>query len=266
VNCPQVRDVLPEYALGVAGDVATEVDRHLEWCAACRREARELQHAAATVAFALEPDVPGVGLEQRVVRSVAEAAEPHRVARSPRRRLMAVLVAAAFVVASLGWGAVMAGRAARLEDQAARDAERTQLAIQTFRDMFRTAFLVDRGTTALLGVLEPREGFDATGSALSILSPSVDDRVIVIVSGLPDRAKLFPYRVSLSDGRGRTVPVGQIDVLDGAGGANLGRITGRALDDFVDVVVRDARGRVVLHGALAVQAPVASPSVAASRP
>lgn len=59
MNCPAVRDRLPEHALGVVDHHdATAIERHLAWCAACRKEARDLERAAATMAFALAPAYP----------------------------------------------------------------------------------------------------------------------------------------------------------------------------------------------------------------
>src|SRR6476619_852106 len=68
VNCPAVRDRLPEHALGIADhhDVHA-VERHLAWCAACRKEARDLERAAATLAFAPAPAAPPRELEERIV-------------------------------------------------------------------------------------------------------------------------------------------------------------------------------------------------------
>jgi len=66
VNCATVRDVLPEFALGVApGDDANAVELHVETCAACRKEAVDLQRAAVTFGYALAGnETPPETLEQ----------------------------------------------------------------------------------------------------------------------------------------------------------------------------------------------------------
>ena len=59
MNCPAVRDRLPELALGTLRTPDTvELDRHLQWCAACRKEAGQFDAAAATLAFAVAPPSP----------------------------------------------------------------------------------------------------------------------------------------------------------------------------------------------------------------
>ncbi|MGZ4132000.1 MAG: anti-sigma factor family protein [Actinomycetota bacterium] len=264
MNCLEVRDALAEHALGVAGPRAGEVERHLAWCAACRKEERDLEQAAATLVFALAPAEPDPSLEDRVVETVrAQAALGGVALRSGRRlrRTTAVLLAAALALAGLGWGAVMAGKARQTQNQAAQDAAQSNDALAQLEKVISDAMFADANTQALLGVLHPASGLQAGGSALAILSPSVDDRVLVIVSGLPDRTSALPYRVRVTDSRGHGVPIGKIWTVDSDGGASIGRLVSRDLRGFVHVQVLDARGRVVLSGALEAQAPVATPSM-----
>jgi predicted anti-sigma-YlaC factor YlaD len=123
VTCLEVRELLPELAVGVlpARD-REEVEQHLRWCAGCRKEAGELGDAAATIAFALPPaDLPDA-LRERVVGDVKHAAG---APRKPRRARAAAAstIAAAVALGSLGWGAVMANRADEFAQRAA-DANR----------------------------------------------------------------------------------------------------------------------------------------------
>ena len=108
MNCARVRDLLPEHALGVAAGDAAAIDRHLVGCAACRKEARELSGAAASLAYALAPASPPPDLEDDVVATVHHAAGGGRRRPGGVRRSTAVMLAAALAVvglATLGFAA-----------------------------------------------------------------------------------------------------------------------------------------------------------------
>jgi putative zinc finger protein len=263
VNCLAVRDHLPEHALGVSeGRDADALERHLAWCAACRKEARELQRAAASLAFALAPAEPDPALEDRVVASVAGAGGNRRAPQRRGRLATAAVLAAFLAVAGLGWGAVMAGRAARLEDRVTVQADKAQTALEKFRRYVLDAQLSDPAADALLGTLRPVNGVAARGSALTLVAPSFDDQAIVLLTGLPSTQPRFPYDVSLRNLRGQTVHLGFVGAsdVDADGGATVLRVLERDLRDFDRVLVRDGRGRVVLTGRLETETPVASPS------
>jgi len=261
VNCAGVRERLPEHALGVGDGHASEIELHLGWCAACRREARELDRAAGMLAFALAPAEPSADLEDRVVATVTDAASAtHRPATigARVRRAGVILLAAAVALAGLGTGAVLAhrsGRAAQIASQARQQNEE----LARFRTLIQNAAYVDPGTEAALGTLDPPSKGPGSGSALTIVSPTVDDQVIVIVTGM--RAKRLPFTVTLEAGRaGRTLIVAKIRRLDSGGGATVARVVGEDLSGFGRVVVRDAAGKILLIGTMGAQAPVSSPA------
>ena len=62
MTCLEVRELLPEHAIGVLGEPDRErIRRHLEWCAGCRKEAGALGQAAATLAFRSGPSAGARG-------------------------------------------------------------------------------------------------------------------------------------------------------------------------------------------------------------
>ncbi len=253
MTCLDVRELLPELAVGVLSvDDRAGVERHLHWCAGCRKEASDLGQAAATFGFTLAPAPVPQGLGERVVARVrrsAGAPGTHRRARTAA----AAIVAAMIAVASLGWGAVMAGRADRFADRAIV-AERNQAAAlerfqRTIAQLFPGRAVSE--SDMHLAPLSPVATGTGGGFALQLVSTRLLDFSMVIVNGLdPAATERLPYRVRLVNTRtGKELRAGRIDELDADGGAEAFHEFNRAdLSGFTDVVVVDASGEVVLSG------------------
>jgi anti-sigma factor RsiW len=255
VNCLQVRELLPELAVGVLSpEDQRAVEQHLQWCAGCRKEANELGSAAATFAFALAPAPVPSGLGEHVVTRVRNAAG----APGSRRRMhtaVASIIAAMVAVSGLGWGAVMAGRADRFAERARQAQLSKELALEQFQKVLAGApVLGDQVPTSdtHLGRLAPTSGTRVGGGAvLQLVSPTTLDFSIVIVNGLdPTDAGAFPYRVTLSNAVGEVLRAGVITALDNDGGASVFHQFNLDLTGFTTVEVTNARGELVLRGSV----------------
>jgi Putative zinc-finger len=258
VNCLGVRDLLTEHALGLLSrSDAASVDRHLEWCAACRKEAGELQRAAATMAFTVATADPSADLEDRVVDAVRSAAG-RRAAASPRRSRVAAaaVLAATLALSGLGWGAVMAGRNARLQDQVDRALADQQNAFQDFAERLRQIEGADPANVVeLADLMSPRQWVGG-GDALVLLSPSTSDVVLVAFTGLVGVGdRRLPLEVWIESDEAADKLIGRIRQLDTGGGGGVSEWYLEDLTAFDAVVVRDARGRVLLQGTLTVYQP-----------
>ena len=262
MTCAQVRSLLVERSVGtLPASETTGVDRHIAWCAACRKEVGELDAAAASLVYALAPAEPPVELEDRVVaalRSAMTAGAP--VAHRRGRMVIAATVAAMIAVAGLGFGAVMAGRAARFHDQALTSKVATKNAAVMFRSILATLEFSDPRNRVEMGDLSPVHGGAASGTALTLLAPNSQDMAIVTVSSLRLDPRRLPLEVSLAGPHRRTV-IGSIARLDSGGNATVATQTVADLSFFEQVVVRDARGNAVLRGGLSAR-PVQSPTPA----
>ena len=252
MTCLEVRELLPEHAIGVLGEPDRErIQRHLQWCAGCRKEAGDLGQAAATLAFALAPAPVPEGLGERVVARVRRAAGVPGTRRRARTAA-ASLIAATVAFASLGWGAVMAGRADRFEVRA-EQAERAQdAAIERFQIVLSQVIPSDSVSSSdtYLGQLTPVAAGTGGGFALQLVSPEILDFVMVIVNGLDDPERL-PLRVWLVNAEGRELRGGRIDELDANGGAEVyHEFKTQGLGGFTTVNVVDRAGEVVLTGTI----------------
>ncbi len=250
MTCLEVRELLPEHAIGVLGELEHErIQRHLQTCAGCRKEAGDLGQAASTLAFALAPVPVPESLGDRVVARVRRAAGAPGTRRRARTATVA-LVAAALVFASLGWGAVMAGRAERFADRAAQAQREQATAIEHFQQVLGNVIpggsLSDNETH--IGQLAPVAAGSGGGFALQLVSPRILDFVMVIVNGLDDPSVL-PLRVELVNDRGRVLRAGRIHTLDANGGAEVyHQFRTQGLGGFTTVNVVDPAGRLVLTG------------------
>jgi hypothetical protein len=240
---------------------AAGVDRHVAWCAACRKEGRELDAAAASLVYALAAADPPPGLEDQVVAAVQDASITRVPVTHRRGRMMvAATVAAMMAVAGLGFGAVMAGRAARFHDQAIRSGVTNRTNFAAFRRLLQSVEFSPRNSVKM-GELAPVGGGPASGQALTLLAPDSQDMSIVTVSALRVDPRLLPLEVTLVGPR-RKVIVGSISKLDSGGGATVAAQLDADLSFFDHVVVRDSKGTVLLRGGLTartLQSPTPSP-------
>lgn len=264
MNCTTVRDRLAEHALGaLTPRDASPVDRHLTWCAACRKEASELQRATATLAFGVAPLEPPADVEARVAGAVREAVarRDHRPSTARRSRLALVAALAAMLaVLGTGWGAVMANRAADSDRLVQLETLRSQSAVERFRDLLNSAEFGDPEDEVFLGTLNPAAPGGGGGSALTLVSPSIIDMAIVLVNGVPEETReLLPFTIRLRGAEGALM-VGRIEKggLDDSGAG----IVMREFDELAgydSVTVRDVNGDVVLSGSMQTRAAVTSP-------
>ncbi len=265
MNCTAVRDQLVDHSLGtLSRDDAQVLDRHLLWCAACRKEAGQLAAAAATFAFALAPAEPAPALEDRVVATIDRAAR-RRAPRGPRRGRLAVAaaVAAMLAVGALGWGAAMAGKAARAE-QRVEQVQQDQIAIaRGFERVLDQEGLSDPENRVFIGTLVSTDGGPAGGAALTMASPSGRDLVSIWVSGLqPGPAQPAPYQVYLVGDVNRRLFVGKIraDAIGEAGAATLLRQKDFDVSRYTGVEIHDATGALILSGSVSLRTTIPSPS------
>jgi hypothetical protein len=156
-------------------------------------------------------------------------------------------------VGSLGWGAVMAGRADRFEKRAQEAEQGRAAALAQFQHVLDGILPLPAplpNDDTFLGHLVPTADGQGGGAVLQLVSPDLLDFTIVIVNGLdPQAADRMPYRVQLFNRAGEMLKGGRIDELDADGGAEVfHEFAHTDLTGFTSVRVVDATGVVVLDG------------------
>jgi hypothetical protein len=244
VSCLEVRDRLTEHALGLLTKVdAAEVQRHLEWCAGCRKESAELEEGAARMALALPIQNPSASLETRVVDRVRSAAG--RIPATGRHRggrLVAVtLVAALLAMGAMGWAIAERGHLQSLKATvSAKEAQVARLAriLESFRGEGKTL-------RANLAPAPGAPGGRGGGSAVIFSAPNVED--IVFVDILLPASLRGPFVVQVVD-NGAAMKVGRGLVRQREGDWVQFARTRHDLSRVVTITVLDNASRTVLTG------------------
>lgn len=237
MDCPGVRELLPEHALGTLdADGRRLVERHVAWCAGCRKELRHLEEGGAGLALSTVAVEPPRELESRVLRAVAPGRREVRRSR-PRAVALAAALAGALALGSVAWAVTLSGRLAELEG----DAREALSAVEQFE-----------GLLPVIGGEDVRAA-DLSGSGevlgRALVYDGDEDWVLVMTTGLPERGA--PYRAYLASSDGR-LRVGRLAPQGPPGSGQLARIRllPGGVSGFDAVLILDANDTPVLRGVL----------------
>ena len=206
LGCADVREVAPEFALGVLdAEARADVLLHLDHCASCQRQVGELSEMADSLVLLAPEAEPPAGFERRVLGAMDDSARRRRWRTA---KLVAVTAAAAVIISVV---------TVRIVDQARSPA--TQSAAPAVE------------TVAMVGADGQQVGrVDVVADGtLASLNLSVD-------YALPDG----DYRIVLESPDGSRSGLGNVQVVNNRGSwSGTTRIAGPA-----DVALLDEAGRM----------------------
>jgi putative zinc finger protein len=257
MTCVDVRDRLTEHALGLLGPAEDrEVERHLEWCAGCRKESAELIEGVETVAMALPQAEPRPALEERVVHRLAIAAGR---GVPTRRRALRSLIAVALAAAVVAVGAISVAVAERKQVQTLeqRFAQQRQDLEKKFSDLGEVLRTTNSTGKLFEANVYPGLAGQEAGRGLVLSSPSGYSFVLVELVG-PLAEKGGPYSVRLQDRRGEFIEAGHLAksssgnwILLAEFTQDLSRSPALDMSNSPSLLVLDGTDQPVMSGALA---------------
>lgn len=238
MTCLEVRDLLPEFALDALGaSEGRDVERHLEDCGGCRKEAETLREGAAALALGLPVALPPVSLEERVATRLGP-----RV-RSGGRGVLRVLVAATLVLAllavgSLGWAVAMRGRVHQLQDRV----NSTELNVHELTRLLHAAKI---DGTVRQAELIPTDGSLGGATAAIVIAPG--SNLVVAWAALP-KTDVGPFSVVLRERDGGTISAGRLTATSSGLLVLPPSYFGQSLAGVTAVLIMDGTGRALLSG------------------
>jgi hypothetical protein len=241
VTCLEVRDRLTEHSLGVLSKAdAREVERHLEWCAGCRKEASELLEGAASMALVLPAADPPTSLEGRILErfrmATGRTPVPHR--GRLRALLVAAMIAAIAVSGTTGWA--IANKGTQTLHEKVDDALTKQQDFARLLDSFKGNGRI------FTGALMAPSGDLGFGQAIVFSAPT-EGFVLVDIPVLPEGGGPFTLQLV---GNG-VIDAGRVNLTSGDHPVVLKWFTDEPLGKMTTVTVIDqSTGAVVLTGKL----------------
>jgi hypothetical protein len=233
MNCEEIREQLPDYALGTLSDTEmAAVRRHLRGCAACREEASTLDRGVAMFATAAHATPPPEDLKDRVMSVLAEewkeAPSAQVPGRGPRFRVGAVAAAIAVLSGALAWGGVAQSRANRFHGDAT-----------TYRQFLQAL----GGRDVRVAILSPRAS-GVEGSAI-LYDSDVGQSWILVLARSP--AYRGTVTVTLASPGGASITLRAIEMSpDGEGSTWL--VTSVDISRFTRITLAGPDGRVLATG------------------
>jgi anti-sigma-K factor RskA len=199
----QFAEDLALYALAVLqGDERVALEKHLEGCAACRRELEQLQGDMALMALSTAGPAPPRRARQRLLAAVAN--EPRRAAALPRRgwwTLVPWVAAAALaggVVAVLLQNSDLRKRIGGLQNQSAQQ----QAELQRAREVVSTLTATDAMRVTLVAAKTPPQ---PQGKAIYVRDRS---SLIFLASNFQPLPAQKAYELWLIPINGAPIPAG----------------------------------------------------------
>jgi anti-sigma-K factor RskA len=199
----QFDENLALFALGsLTGDELTVLEKHLEECAACRRELEQLRGDMALMAMSVGGPKPPARARQRLLDAIAH--EPHRTSLRARRAwwTLARWYAAAALALLAGWfwrqSDQLSQRVARLESQSAEQ----QAQLQQAREVVATLTATD---ALVVPVTAPNTPPQPQGKAIYVRDKA---RLIFVASNMPALPPQKAYEVWLIPVQGAPIPAG----------------------------------------------------------
>jgi hypothetical protein len=247
VTCLETRDLLAEYAVDALPPIERRrIERHLEGCPGCAKEAGELREGASGITFDLPPALPPEGLEDRVVGRVTAETRRRGMRRRGAARALWVAAASAALLAAgaLGGAVAMRGQVADLKSQV----RSTRVTLQQLQQLVET--MSADGRVMQVNLVPIGDRAEGGGSGIIFSSPKTLDWTFLEVSiGHPVPGA---YRVVLATRGGRTVDGGALQplgknkfVLSSSAGPKL---FSESLGQIAVVIVLDPSGRPMLRG------------------
>jgi hypothetical protein len=209
VNCLETRDLLAEYALDALPPIERKrIERHIESCPGCAKEAGELVAAASAAAFELPPVAPGAALEGRVVERVTAEARRGRVRRRRAARSLWVAAACAALLAAgaLGGAFAMRGQVADLKHQVTS----TRISLTELKQLIHSLSANGHVSQVQLLPIDQRAG-SSGGTGLIFSSQEALDWMFLQAS--ISHPSGGPYHVFLATKGGRTIDGGTLSPL-----------------------------------------------------
>jgi putative zinc finger protein len=248
-QCIELRARLAEHAVSTLPErERREVERHLEWCAGCRKESRELQDGAAIAGLSLHPVDPPSQLEDRVVSAIRNGA---RRAPGPRRRMALrsiTVIAAVIGLLGIALSGVLFARQQSTQSALNNSKRESQLVLDRTKRLLTE--LQSQGPQSKIEqlVMRPVGGSHGVGSALMDIPKSsrFPAELQLLVAGLDPSH--VPYRVWLLTPHGKRLVIPGYIALDQTGSGDLSWF-GRTLSRYSTIEIRDATGKRVLTGA-----------------